>query len=146
VTEGGISLRRVIVAVGAVLGAIVGLVVLFLVIGSVYNAYSRYQARANADNRITLNDTKIRQTQQLVKVAQQNARIEVARAKGIHTAQDIINGTLTPLYVQHEAIQAEIALAKSQHADTVIYIPVGANGVPLVSPTGQQVLQGGTGK
>lgn len=130
----------------AVVGGVAGLIVLFLVIGSVYQAYSRYQARANASNKITLNDTKIRQTQQLVKVAQQTAQIEIARAKGIHTAQEIINGTLTPLYVQHEAIQAELALAKSQHADTVIYIPVGANGVPLVSPTGQQVLQGGGAK
>ena len=127
----------------AVVGGIVGLIILFLALGSIYNAYSRYQARANANNRITLNDTKIKQTEQLVKVAHQNALIEVARARGIHKAQAIINGTLTPLYVQHEAIQAEIALAHSSHANTVIYIPVGANGVPLVSPTGQQVLQGG---
>lgn len=129
-----------------VLGIVAGIaaiIALFLILGGVYKGYERYQARADAKNKVTLNDTRIRQTQQLVKVAHQNALIEVARAKGIKRAQQIINRTLTPLYVQHEAIQAELRLAGSQHANTVIYIPVGANGVPLVSPTGQQVLQGG---
>ena len=52
------------------------------------------------------------------------------QAQGIANAMEIIRGQLTPMYVQHEAIEAQKAMVNSQN-HTVVYIPVGPMGVPL---------------
>lgn len=67
-----------------------------------------------------------------MKIARQQADIRYVNSTGIRRAQDEIQKTLTPLYVQWEAIQAQLAMANSQN-HTIIYIPSGSNGVPLVS-------------
>ena len=64
-------------------------------------------------------------------IAQRDAEIRIEEAKGIAAAQKIINETLTPNYLQHEAIQAQRAMANSPN-HTTVYIPVGPNGLPLV--------------
>lgn len=64
-------------------------------------------------------------------IARKDAEIRVEEAKGIAQAQKIINATLTPNYLQHEAINAQIKMAESPN-HTTVYIPVGNNGVPLV--------------
>lgn len=52
---------------------------------------------------------------------------------------------LTPLFVQFEMIEALKAIAESGHNNTVVYIPTGANGVPLVSLSDKpQVFEGET--
>jgi hypothetical protein len=38
---------------------------------------------------------------------------------------------LTANYLQHEAIQAQLAMSKSPN-HTTVYIPSGTNGIPLV--------------
>jgi len=52
------------------------------------------------------------------------------QAQGIANAMQIIRGQLNPMYVQHEAIEAQKALVGSPN-HTVVYIPVGPMGVPL---------------
>ena len=105
--------------------------------------YSRYQKvqdnkvqrkiiRLNAQNRVLVNETRIKQTHQLIQVEKQKAAIRVQEAKGIANAQQIINASLTPLYLQHEAIKAQMAMAKGEN-HTVVYVPSGDVGVPLVS-------------
>ncbi len=94
-------------------------------------AYNRYQRVLNQQNEIRVNEMKIHQTEQLVKVEQQKAQIKVEEAKGIAEAQKIINTTLTDRYLQHEAIQAQKEMANSPN-HTQIYIPVGTNGIPLI--------------
>lgn len=64
-------------------------------------------------------------------IAQRDAEIRIEEAKGIAEAQKIINATLTPNYLQHEAIQAQRTMADAPN-HTTVYIPVGANGLPLV--------------
>jgi regulator of protease activity HflC (stomatin/prohibitin superfamily) len=64
-------------------------------------------------------------------IAQRDAEIRIEEAKGIAEAQKIINATLTPNYLQHEAINAQLKMAESPNHSTV-YIPVGTNGIPLV--------------
>jgi len=61
----------------------------------------------------------------------QEAERKIIEAKGIAEAQNIINKTLTNQYLQHEAIKAQSEMAKSQN-HTVVYIPSGDNGIPLV--------------
>lgn len=45
--------------------------------------FFRYQARAGASNEVTLNEIKIKQQEQLIKVETQKAEIRVEEAKGI---------------------------------------------------------------
>ena len=52
------------------------------------------------------------------------------QAQGIANAMQIIRGQLSPLYVQHEAIEAQKLMVGSPN-HTVVYIPVGPMGVPL---------------
>jgi type II secretory pathway pseudopilin PulG len=99
-------------------------------------AYSRYQRRQDAANQIQLNALRIQQTQQLVEVEKQKAAIRITEARGIATAQEIINATLTDKYLQHEAIQAQEKMADSPN-HTTIYIPSGENGIPLVHTTNE---------
>ncbi len=64
-------------------------------------------------------------------IAQRDAEIKIEEAKGIAEAQKIINETLTANYLQHEAIMAQQEMADSPN-HTTVYIPVGANGMPIV--------------
>ena len=52
------------------------------------------------------------------------------QAQGIANAMEIIRGQLSPMYVQHEAIEAQKAMVGSPN-HTTVYIPVGPMGVPL---------------
>lgn len=73
-----------------------------------------------------------------IKIAEQDSLVRVAEARGIAEAQKIIQASLTPLYLQHEAIKSQEKMAGSPN-HTVVYIPSGAGGVPLVGtvPTTQ---------
>jgi regulator of protease activity HflC (stomatin/prohibitin superfamily) len=57
------------------------------------------------------------------------------QAQGIANAMQIIRGQLSPMYVQHEAIEAQKTMVNSQN-HTVVYIPVGPMGVPLTATFG----------
>jgi regulator of protease activity HflC (stomatin/prohibitin superfamily) len=52
------------------------------------------------------------------------------QAEGIANAMQIIRGQLSPLYIQHEAIEAQKLMVNSPN-HTTVYIPVGPMGVPL---------------
>ena len=52
------------------------------------------------------------------------------QAQGIANAMEIIRGQLSPMYVQHEAIEAQKAMVGSPN-HTVVYIPTGPMGVPV---------------
>jgi regulator of protease activity HflC (stomatin/prohibitin superfamily) len=73
----------------------------------------------------------------------EKAKREV-QAEGIANAMQIIRGQLSPMYIQHEAIEAQKAMVGSPN-HTVVYIPVGSMGVPLTgtfqsaAPQGQQL-------
>jgi uncharacterized iron-regulated membrane protein len=128
----------------AVIWCIVGLIalmVLSFVFAGGCRSYHRYQKRADAKNAITVTHTKIGVAQQQAKINRAQIAATKAEAEkryqesiGIRRAQDEISKTLTPLYVQHEAIQAQKAAADSPN-HTQVYIPSGNQGVPLVKPT-----------
>jgi regulator of protease activity HflC (stomatin/prohibitin superfamily) len=52
------------------------------------------------------------------------------QAQGIANAMQIIRGQLSPMYIQHEAIESQKQMVNSPN-HTVVYIPVGPMGVPL---------------
>ncbi|MCI3277617.1 hypothetical protein [Streptomyces cylindrosporus] len=130
----------VAVAIAAVISIVLGCMFGF-------KAYGRYQARQDvqnyvktsqvrANNQVKLNEIEIGQQQQRVKIEQQKAEIRKQNAIGIREAQDIINKTLTPLYVQHEMVDQLGEIAKSGKNSSVIYIPVGPDGLPVVATAG----------
>ena len=127
--------------------ALVLTTLVLVIVGSVggcgvYKGWQRGQARANAQNRVAITHINIQNAKQQAEVVY--AEIEATKAEankryweatGIRRAQDEISRTLTPLYIQHEAIQAEQAVATSGQNNTYVYIPSGEGGVPLVSTT-----------
>ncbi len=111
---------------------IVFVIAIVVVVGAfAMPAYGRYQNRQEAVNQVAINEIKIRQEEQLIKVEKEKAEIRIVEAHGISESQKIINATLTDKYLQHEAIKAQGELADSPN-HTTIYIPSGQNGIPLV--------------
>jgi hypothetical protein len=106
-------------------------------IGLGCGAYNRYQKRQDAVNKVKIAHTEIetaeeeaKVNQAQVKATEAEARKRVAEAIGIKKAQVEINRTLTPLYVQHEYVQA----MEKGHVEST-FIPTGANGIPIVGAT-----------
>ena len=117
--------------------AIVGLVILALILilglWMGLKAMGRYQTRQDALNRVKVSHIEIRNQKQRVTIAKQKAEIRRQNAIGVREAQDEIAKTLTPLYVQFEMTQALTAIARSGRNNSVVYLPSGANGIPLVA-------------
>lgn len=136
-------------AVTAAVVVVVGMVILAVVVGgfvgilSGYKTWHRAQQRADANNRVRVTQINIRTAQQQAKVVAANdARVKaladqrLIAARGVRNAQDEIAKTLTPLYVQFEAVQAQLAMAHSQN-HSIIYVPAGTNGTPVITENGK---------
>jgi len=67
-----------------------------------------------------------------IDIARKDATKRLIEAEGIAKSMDVVQSKLTPLYVQHEAIDAQKLMVNAPN-HTTIYIPIGANGVPVVS-------------
>lgn len=124
-----------------------GLLVLLVIVGLWigYKTVHRSQVRADANNRVKVTHINIRNAAQQAQVVHaQNAAVQaraeqrVIEAEGIRKAQDLISKTLTPLYVQHEAIKAQM---DDRQGDRT-YIPVGPQGVPVVANVNGDRVQG----
>ena len=125
---------------------VVGLIILVgiaLLVGVIagYKSFSRYQKRADANNNVKVTNINIRKAEQQARIVHaQNAAVRakaeqrVIEAEGIRKAQDLISKTLTPLYVQHEAIKAQM----DDHQGDRTYIPVGPQGVPIVADVSEK--------
>jgi hypothetical protein len=104
--------------------------VLNVVVGNIQ--YPAVVAQAVSNKLAVSQDLETRSTQ--VEIAKKDAERRVVEAEGIARATQIIQQRLTPLYVQHEAIEAQKAMVGSPN-HSVIYIPVGPMGVPIVTVT-----------
>jgi len=125
-------------------GFVVLLVICFGLVFTV-GAVSRYQARADASNKIRVYERQIRVFDQKVKIATQEANIRYQRAIGIKKAQDEIQKTLTPLYVQFEFTQALMAIAQSGRNNSVLFVPTNPNGgLPTVVNPSDYIPKGET--
>jgi hypothetical protein len=123
--------------------------VLLLIVGCYagFKTVGRWQHLADARNRVKISQIEIRNQEQRIQVAKQQAEIRLQDAIGVREAQDEIAKTLTPLYVQFEMVDALRRIAESGKNNTVVYVPSGANGIPLVSTVNpNQVGQPDDGK
>jgi SPFH domain / Band 7 family len=66
-----------------------------------------------------------------IQITVKDAEKREKEAEGVARAMATIKSQLTPEYLQYEAIKAQLAMVSSPN-HTVMYIPVGAMGVPLV--------------
>lgn len=125
---------------------IAGLAVVILVLVAGFGAYHRWSAvqtanndahvaRIKAANQAQVNQLLIAASDQQILIHQKQAEIRLADAVGVRKAQDEISKTLTPLYVQFEMVDALKTVAESGKNNTIVYIPTGANGIPLIANT-----------
>ncbi|HOX08923.1 MAG TPA: SPFH domain-containing protein [Planctomycetota bacterium] len=66
-----------------------------------------------------------------VEIAKRQALVKIEEARGVAQAQEIINNTLTTNYIRHEYVNALMSCARSPNT-TIIYVPLGADGLPFV--------------
>jgi len=123
--------------VGTIVALTLGLLIVFVVglLGScsATRAYSRYQKRADANNQVKINHTKIRYFDQQKQIETRQAQIRVIHAVGIRKAQDEIQATLTPLYVQFEMVHALQDIANSGKNNSLVFVPTAPNGgLPII--------------
>ena len=107
-----------------------------VVIGNIQ--YPPEIANAVAKKLAATQELEQRTTQNLI--AQKDAEKRLIEAEGIAKAMDVVQQKLTPMYLQHEAIQAQAAIIDSPN-HTTIYIPVGNLGVPLVGIANEKTTQ-----
>jgi ribosomal protein S1 len=136
-----VSLRTRITLVAVAVVAFIAVIV-----GGVagIKGFSRYQAMSDAKNQaqialvkahnnVQVTEIEIQNQNQRIQVTKQQAQIRYQEAVGLREAQDEVAKTLTPLYVQFEYAKALEEIAKSGKNNSVVYIPTGNGGVPLVS-------------
>jgi regulator of protease activity HflC (stomatin/prohibitin superfamily) len=80
------------------------------------------------------NQKRLEAKQVEVEIEQKNAEIEAIRARGIAEANQIINRTLTPEYLQHELNLTLQKFAESGGANTVV-VPTSTSGFSMILPS-----------
>lgn len=98
-----------------------------VVVGNIQFPANVSQAVAENQAQTQVNQKKMKEVDQ----AKLEAQRRVEEAKGIEEANRLIAGSLTPQYLQWYAIQCQKDSVNSPN-HTVIYIPVGPMGVPVV--------------
>lgn len=126
-------MKRILAWIGVVSAAFLVLVIVGLITIVGFRHVGRGQARADARNRVKISQIEIQNQAQRIEIAKQKAEIRKQDAIGVREAQDEIAKTLTPLYVQFEMVEALKAIAASGSNNSVVYIPSGANGIPLIA-------------
>ena len=139
--------------VAAGFAALLGVIALIILAIFAFGSFGRWQTRTendqiraqallDAQNKVAVTEIEIQNQAQNIQVTQQKAQIRYEEAVGVRKAQDEISSTLTPLYVQFEMVEALKQIADSGKNNTVVYIPSGANGIPLVSGAAGQPAVG----
>jgi len=120
-----------------IVGIFIGiLIAIALIIGLISGVkeFNRYQKRADAHNNARVARIDLIRYDALVEQETRKAEVRIEEARGIAESQLIIDSSLTPNYLTYLAIQAQFEMAGSANT-TVLYIPAGENGVPLVRDT-----------
>ena len=67
-------------------------------------------------------------------IAAEEAQIKIIEAQGQKEAQEIIHSTLTPLYLQFQAIEVQRQLAENPNS-VFYFMPLGRDGLPIIVET-----------
>jgi regulator of protease activity HflC (stomatin/prohibitin superfamily) len=96
---------------------------------------------ANAVSRKLAATQELERKDTEIEIARKERTKREVQAQGIANAMQIIRGQLSPLYVQHEAIEAQKLMVNSPN-HTVVYIPSGPMGVPVTGTFSTTTPQG----
>lgn len=129
--QDGQAAEGLLVTFGVIFAVVVVVVLLIVAVNGVKN-FGRTQARKDAQNSVKISAIEIQNQKQRVEISKQKAEIRLQDAIGVREAQDEIAKTLTPLYVQFEMVDAMRQIAASGRNSSVVFMPSGANGIPLV--------------
>jgi regulator of protease activity HflC (stomatin/prohibitin superfamily) len=103
------------------------------VIGSVVVGNVQYPAEvADAVSRKLSATQDLQRKDTEIEIERKERTKREVQAQGIANAMQIIRGQLSPMYIQHEAIEAQKLMVGSPN-HTVVYIPVGPMGVPITA-------------
>lgn len=102
--------------------------IISIVVGNIQ--YPDSVANAVADKLATTQTLEKKRTE--IEIEKQEKEKRIIQAEGIAKSMEIINERLTPNYLQHEAIESQKMILNSPNCQTVVYIPSGSMGVPLV--------------
>jgi regulator of protease activity HflC (stomatin/prohibitin superfamily) len=102
----------------------------FVVTGVVVGSVQYPSEVADAVSRKLAATQELQRKDTEIEIERKEKEKREVQAQGIANAMQIIRGQLSPLYVQHEAIESQRQMVNSPN-HTVVYIPVGAMGVPL---------------
>src|SRR4029453_6725685 len=97
---------------------------------------------ANAVSRKLAATQELQRKDTEIEIERKDRTKREVQAEGIANATRIIRGQLSPMYIQHEAIEAQKQMINSPN-HTVVYIPVAPMGRPL---TGTFTAQGAQDK
>lgn len=101
------------------------------IIGSVVVGNVQYPEEvANAVSRKLAATQELQRKDTEIEIERKERTKREVQAQGIANAMQIIRGQLSPMYIQHEAIEAQKQMVNSPN-HTVVYIPSGPMGVPL---------------
>lgn len=125
--------KAILKLIGVVFAGLLAILLLVMFTSVGFRMVGRSQARADAHNQVSISAIEIQNQAQRILVAKQKAEIRKQEAIGIREAQTEIAKTLTPLYVQFEMVEALKSIATSGSNNSVVYIPAGANGIPLIA-------------
>jgi|GEM_PF-356047 len=78
------------------------------------------------------NQRALEEAENRIRIAEMEAHLRVKEAEGIARANQALNSTLTPAYLQHEANKALMAFAEKGGVTTVI-LPANMSATPLIN-------------
>ncbi len=124
------SLKSLVIIVVVILIAIAAV----MIIVPQYNVWrSKLEGQAELKKQEYAKQIMVEQAKAELESAKLLREAEVERSKGVAESMEIISQNLekNANYLQYLAIQAQMKMAESPN-HTTIYIPVGANGIPLI--------------
>jgi regulator of protease activity HflC (stomatin/prohibitin superfamily) len=129
----GLEVKDALIAIGdSVLARIRGYAAVSpFVISSVVVGNVQYPAEvAEAVSRKLAATQELQRKDTEIEIERKERTKREVQAQGIASAMQIIRGQLSPMYIQHEAIEAQKLMVNGPN-HTVVYIPVGPMGVPI---------------
>lgn len=102
----------------------------FIITGVVVGNVQYPEEVANAVSRKLAATQELQRKDTEIEIERKERTKREVQAQGIANAMQIIRGQLSPMYVQHEAIEAQKLMVNSPN-HTVVYIPSGPMGVPV---------------
>ncbi|MFH1656521.1 MAG: membrane protease subunit [Candidatus Nealsonbacteria bacterium] len=123
----------------SLVAVVIAIIIIVMIVLPQYNVWRRQlSGQAQLKEQEYAKQIQVEQAKAELESAKLLREAEVERAKGVSESMEIISTNLenNNNYLQYLAIQAQMKMAESPN-HTTVYIPVGANGIPLLKDIGK---------